>query len=648
MSTLGNRDDSTIALHVCMPVLRIIGLLVLSLSVKRSCLFVHYDILPRYLRGVSRIFRIPQEKIVSILSALTGMSIQKIKHGDEVSGYRDLHLKAQEMTSTIIEKLIPFLENSKWILQMEKLVGKKPSIAYVVKQIANYEIFPQIVPLFSCYLSLEEKSNYIAVWDYCWPKEWFDIVKNNLKDIKFEFFKWPKWYLSISNFIFGLSLLPRFLIGGLFYLLKRGISIKKIDKKSYKIITEFIDPERLNRAPYDVDYWVDGVTVIAKDILFFLTRKQKERLIRNGYDIKSIFNNVRAKGYEIVQLDDFSYPLEIMKKWWVLTLSLLRDINNIENQLLGKIFLEAWSEYMNFLPIFAHCHFDNLIYLTFPNGRTDLRFNSGIITGLCRNYGIRSVGCQTRAVHSKNYEYGFDCFDLYLAWGKVWYDMLGEGMRFVDRVVIVGCIYLDNLQPIYSENKNKSQNTSFPRQLNVCIFPSDIDLSGKHHYTLNYALSFMKNCAKLAIAHRDINFVIKSKEPEYTKIIMSDKEFMSLYQETKDNFNFFDRSRHEYSDLLFSSDIIIAVGFTTPGTEGLLFGKRTIYYNELKYGGQAFNQLPDLIAGNLQELGKLFDKALCDHNKYTEIISSSLNGLDPFRDGQALGRINKILVEGIK
>jgi hypothetical protein len=643
-----NKYDPTTAHHVCMPVLSVMGLLMFFLRAKRSCTFLHYDILPRYLRGVSRILRVPKEKIVSILSTLTGMPIHKIKHGDEVPGYRDLHLKTQETTSTIVEHLIPLLESSKWILLLEKLIGKKPAMAYTLKQVANYQIFPQLVPLFSCYLSLEEKGNYIAVWDYLWPEEWFDVVKNNLKNIQFEFFKWPKWYLSVSNFLFGLSLLPRLFIRGLFYLLKRGFSIKKIEKKHYKIITEFIDPERLNNTPYDADYWVDGKTVNSKDILFFITESQKSRLIRDGYQIKSLLDNVRAKGYEIEQLDDFSYPLTMIKKCWVLALTLLKDIGNVENQLIGNIFLKAWSEYLNFFPIFAYCHSENFIYLTFPNGRTDLRFNSGIVTGLCRNYGIRSVGCQTRAVHSKNYEYSFDCFDLYLAWGKVWYEMLGDGMRFVDEFFIVGCIYLDNLLPVYSENRNKSENRSYAEQLNVCIFPSDINPSGKHHYTLNYALSFMKNCAKLAIAHRDVNFVVKSKEPEYTKIVMSDREFMNLYQQTKNNFNFFDRARHEYSDLLFSSDIVIAVGFTTPGTEALLLGKRVIYYNELKWGGQAFNQIPDLIAGNFEALEKLFEKALYNYNKNTDVISSSLNELDPFRDGQALGRINKILVEGIE
>jgi hypothetical protein len=142
--------------------------------------------------------------------------------------------------------------------------------------------------------------------------------------------------------------------------------------------------------------------------------------------------------------------------------------------------------------------------------------------------------------------------------------------------------------------------------------------------------------------------VIKSKEPKYTEIVMSDREFKELYLQAQNNFKFSDRVRHEYSDLLSSSDIVIAMGFTTPGAEGLLLSKRVIYYNELKYGGQAYNKIPDLIARNNDELSTLFEKSLYDYNKYADVISDSLNGLDPFRDAQALRRISKIIIEGVK
>ena len=78
--------------HICMPVLFIIALLVLRVSKREGRLIIYYDILPRYLRGVTRIFHIPLEKFVSVLSIITGLPIQKIKHGDDVPDYPHLHL----------------------------------------------------------------------------------------------------------------------------------------------------------------------------------------------------------------------------------------------------------------------------------------------------------------------------------------------------------------------------------------------------------------------------------------------------------------------------------------------------------------------------------------------------------------------------
>lgn len=626
--------------HICLPVLFLTGLSLLFFRYGKDRVILHYDLLPRYLRGMRLIFKIPEEKIVSVLTALTGMHIEKIKHGDEVDGYRDLHIKTQETTSAIAEQLISILEASKWIIQMEELIGRKPAIAYSVKQIANNQIFPQILPIIACYLGLEERTYYTAVLDHRWPEDWLNIIKNQMNDIEVEFLKWPKWYVFGSKLFFALSFLVEYFIISLAYLMKRGIALKRIVSKHYKIITEFIDPEKFNNnTPYDADYWIDGKTAKKEDIFFFLSGKQRSVLTRNGYSIQDVLENLRSNGYKIKDLDDFCYPVNIVKKIPFPVLSLLRCVTHTDTMLAGNIFLNAWSEYMNFFPLFAHCHADNFIYLTFPNGRTGLRYNSGIVTGLCRIWNIRSVGCQTRAVHSKNYEYSFDCFDVYLAWGKIWHEMLEEGMRFIDKVVIVGCIYLDYLLPAYRENQDRQTKKICPRKLNVCIFPTDID--PKHHYTLNYALSFMKNCVRLAIAHRDLQFVVKSKEPEYTKIILNDSEFVNLYAKTKDNFIFFNRPRHDYADLLFSGDIFIAVGFTTPGLEALLLGKRTIYYNELSHGGNAYRNLSQLIASNEETLNILFEQATQDYDNYTRINSINLDTLDPFRDGNARRRIYK-------
>ena len=104
------------------------------------------------------------------------------------------------------------------------------------------------------------------------------------------------------------------------------------------------------------------------------------------------------------------------------------------------------------------------------------------------------------------------------------------------------------------------------------------------------------------------------------------------------------KSRCDYTDILVSSDIVISIGYTTPGVEALLLGKRSIYYEELGCGGQAFRHLPDFIAGNADELACLFDKALRDYANYADVNSKGIDGLDPYRDGKALKRMLRVLV----
>ncbi|MFH2011569.1 MAG: hypothetical protein ABIJ37_02505 [Pseudomonadota bacterium] len=635
-----NDNDLKTLTHICMPELSVVGLLIVSWSFKNSNTFFYYDIFPRYLRGIVKIFGISPKSIEAVLSWFAGITLIQVKQGDDVAGYSDFHIGAQEWVSVISEELIPLIENDHWFSILEKLLGKEPALSYAVKQIADCKIFKQLVASISCCASIGYSARCVAVWDCRWPEEWLDVIKRNALHARFDFFKWPNWCRTARNVFFVLSLIPKIIRVGL-GIFKRGISWKINDKKHYKIITEFIDPRRLNNTCYDPDCWVDGKSIHKEDIFFFITNEQKRILEGIGYKITKTLSDVRHKGYEIQLLDTLSYPPVILQEYILHAFKIMGKAFTTNNTVVADVMIKALKEYLNFYPLFYRYSADNFIYLTFPNGHSSLRHNSGIITGLCRKNGIRSVGCQTRAVHSKNYEYVFDSFDLHFAWGRVWYGMMGTTTRFIRQCTITGCIYLDYLM----QEDRKMQNASGSDRIQVCIFPGDI--SPRHHYSLGYALSFIINCARLAVDNPDIDFVIKNKEPEYTDIMLASEAFMEIYRQTKGNLRFEDRLRHEYIDLLCTSDIIIAIGFTTPGFEALMFKKRVIYYNELKYGGQAYSEIPDLIAGNYDELAVLFKNAVNDYEIYAENIAGVLKGLDPFRDGRALERINCILTGNV-
>lgn len=643
---MDNKFEPKKVVQICMPEFSFIVLLLSIFYWRKDKIVIHYNILPRYLRGISRLLNISHENIVAVLSTITRLTINKIKHGDEVPDYPYLHLKTMEMVTTITDELLPEVKKKLWTKWLEKLLGERASLAYTAKYLSQYQLFTYIMPTVACYRSTNTPDNFIVVWNAEWPSEWNNLIYRNLAWIKFEFFKWPLGYLFLQNLFIKIVILIKLLAIIFSYIIRKGITFKTISKEHFKIITEFIDPKRLNSTAYDADYWVDGLNVTKNDILFFLTNKQKRILTKDGYTVTDIKKLFQEKGYKLTILDDLPYSLSALSFLFSSYFGIMKNIFALNSPFLSQTFFMAWTEYLEFAPLFLHFSSNNFIYLTFPNGHASVRYDDAVITGLCRKHGVKSVGCQTRIIYANNFEYCFDCFDIYLSWGMSWNQISGEMILFIDKVIIVGCIYLDYLLHNYRKYLNTNEIPEQKKSLTVSIFPSDI--SDDHHYTKNYTKSLLMNCIKLAGAFPNITFRVKSKDPSYTNTMLNDKVFYKAYSAVKNNFSFVDHSRYDYAEILFSSDIVIAIGFTTPGFEGLMLNKRAIYYSELKCGGQVFKHLPFFVATNLNELTALFNRALNDYNIYSKANSTSLDKLDPFRDGQALKRINYFLFDGIK
>ncbi len=627
--------------HICLPVLSVLALLIVSFSREKRGAVIHYGILPRYLRGFCRLFKIQTGTIVSVLSACFCLKIREIKYGDDISDLPHLHLSIMEKVTTITGELLAEIQADPGVRGLAALIGEKPALAYTAKYLAGQELFPQILPLVACYANLKPPGNYLVVWGQQWPLSWQRLIQRHLEWISFDFFQWPLWLLLMRRVLAKINFVLKLPAITIASILEHGIVLKTIPKKSFKMITEFIDPGRLNGTAYDADYWIDGEKVRKDEVLFFLTKNQKKFLNGAGYTVENIFKLFNDKNYQLVQLEKLSFPYTLLKSLFFHYLTLLNIILS-NNHLSCYVVAKAWSDYLAYAPLFQHYFSKNLIYLTFPNGHTGVRSDEAILTGLCRKHGLRSVGCQTRTIYAKKFEDFFDCYDLYFSWGPAWHEMLPGRMDFVEKIIEVGCIYLDYLIPYSKKYFKANPYKDHKRKITVSIFPSDI--SYNHHHTKKYVTSFLTNCARLAQAYPDVDFLVKNKDPENIEIIMADNEFRQLYSSVRDNFTFISRLRHDYAEVMAKADLIIAIAFTTPGIEGLLMGKPSIYFSDLKCGGQAFASIPDLVAHNFNELEKLFTKIVIDGELNPYVFSSNVKMVDPFTDGQALTRINDILV----
>lgn len=600
---------------------------------------MYYDILPRYLRGMRRLSGIGEETLVGAITRVFRLAIHRISHGDAVPRYPDLHLEAMQRTSRIADQLQDFLRDDPWVQKLGELLGRQPSLAYAVKQTAHEDIFGQLLALFACYYGLAEKTGMTIAWNPSWPEEWYAPIKAEMADLPVAFFAWPRWYCRLYSLLAKIWTILAVAGQTLVMVLDRGVGRRR-EPQDYQVITEFIDPTRLNRSAYDADYWLDGDRLKPQDILFFLTRSQRRQLQRDGYALAELKNLFRTKGYHLAVLDELPYSWPLLGKLASLYLRALASLFR-GSPAGAAIFSAGWAEFLDFSPLFEHYRAKDCIYLTFPNGHTGFRLNDAVVTGLCRGYGIRSVGCQTRTIYTTKYEDCFDCFDLYLGWGPAWHEAFPRRRQFIKEIATVGCIYLDTLLPQILPVDTPGADGSAKNGLMVSIFPSD--MSPKHHYTAGYAKRFLRGCLKLAARHPEVHFLVKLKDRKYLPELLQDQEFSTYYHEVKDNFEFVEAERYDYSQVMRLSDIVIAIGFTTPGSEGLLLGKRAMYYSELSCGGQAFRHLPGLVAADEQGLQSLFEQALKDYPQYGTDCTDQIALLDPFRDGQARRRILDLL-----
>jgi len=624
-----------------MPELSVVALTLLGARYGQRRCIVRYDRIPRHLRGLIRGFRCDRESAIRLLRFLFCSDIREIMHGDSVPGYGDAHLRSQEEAADAVEALLSLIRKDPWVQLMVRFYGEEPALSYAAKHLADKVLFPNFLAanVLAC---SDSRTGVLHMWNPALPDDWIPTAAAACAGMSGEVFSWPPWIRS--GFCFAHAARAAAVL--LFWLvrdsLRRLWHIPIAPVKRYKVITELVDPVKLGGGSHDADFFVDGDRVRPQDVLLFVTDEQAGKLSSLGYDVPEVLAGLRnIRGYGVFRTADFPCSGGIARRLLQIMSCAFAGLWAGGNTALCGIFVHAWREWAEFAPMFESCPADVLLYATFPNGRTGIRFNSGLLTSLCREHSVRSVHYQTRATHSKNYEYKFDCSDLHIAWGDKWHRMLGRGMMFHKRIATAGCIYLPGLLEVKNRTSVEPETDGDNRGMLVCVFPSDVNLDGRHHYTREYSVRFMCHCARLAILWPDVRFVVKCKEPAYADEVMADAGFAGLYGEVPGNLSFFKAPRHDYAELLASSDIVLAVGFTTPGTEALLLGKRVIFYNELQCGGQAFEGVPDLTAADFERFSELFQRGVNDVGTGPVWSRDILCWLDPYRDGGVIRRIHE-------
>lgn len=614
---------------ICMPQLSCGALLFLALQGDLRGVF--YQTLPEHLSLLCRLTGCSELKLVGILCVLFRTQIRKLPGEGEVPDYPRINLRAMEMVVPAAKALQREIEADPWMTALSNLIGKEPATAFFLQNAAHYAIWGNLLAMAVCARLTSGQSPTMAVWSPLWPSHWEQSLGPALEG-RFVLYRWPRWYVRFWAVISrvwtwgaALAMLARDVV-------KRGISGKAgAALQRFRMVTEFIEPRRLQGGAYDADYWVNGSRIRPDECLFLVTQEQMNHLARLGTSVHEIRECILRKGYSVAFLAELRWSRRALRAFFGSIAQSFKRGSCWETPC-GSLFLRGWRRALEFAPFFDHYTADNFIYLKFPNGNTSWRRDTGIITGLCRRHGIRSVGCQTRVVYSDHYEFAFDCYDLYFSWGPAWERAVAQSARFLGRIEVVGCICLDDLLPAL--HRRQAARRRSDERFRVTVFTGDIAGS---HYTLNYAVSFLGACCRVAQANPEAFFQVKCKDPDHVGVFLAHHELGAQLKGTA-NLELIGQGRYDYADLLFDADLVIAIGFTTPGAEAFLLNKPTIYYSEL-HAENAFKEIPGLVVESDAELLMRFAEcyqAWKDHRVYEAARTSPL---DPYGDGLALDRI---------
>lgn len=606
---------------VCMAEFSLLGFLRARLAHSKT-VRVEYGTLPRYLRGLARALRVTESSIPTALGSVCCLPVSRIQHGDSVRGYPALNFEAMEDVVPLTTALEQDLRSSPWVRCSGQLIGSDEAVALSLQVIAHRWLWPQLLHIRTCAAQRRAGEAIEVLLPPTIPLRWMVPIETSIAPVRWKV--WPAWWCRLVSIGNAVSVIGRTVVSLFGIALAGAVRKRGRVADGIRLMTELVDPDRLNGTAHDNDFWVDGRQLKANQFALFVSSRQ-ERMFRSwGYHRQDVQAVVSAKGYCVVWCRGLRMPSAGIGRMAMALIHSLRGVVSIGVPE-STVFLAAWRGHAELAPLLVPGRTEACLYLKFSYGRSDWRQDSAIVTGLCRLAGIRSAGCQTRVVYGNHYEFAFDCYDVMCRWGNGWYSGLSSALNSVRTWADVGCFTVDRLaRPATSDRMTTTPDG--PRE--TVIFTSDV---GGEHNTLSYNLGLLHACCELAEEHPNDRFRIKPKEPDHTGTFLAQRDLAALLARLP-NIEFVSQARHDYARLMARADRVIALGFTTPGAEGLMLGRPSFYYSELGRAGGVFRSIPGVIVASASELARAYRQA----DKPSE---QSLSLLDPYRDGRARDRI---------
>lgn len=609
---------------VCVQRVGFLTLLVLRVVSGRPSV-VLYDTWPRYGKALVKWFRVPEPWLETLLSLAVGSRVRRAAPPSASRGSPALNVEGMKVVTRMMLGLSPLIERDGWVKALSQGIGEEPAVAYFHRRFPWHDVWPQVLCV-TLSLSALEGTKPLAVWNPHWPESWERVAETSLREaFGVDLFVWPLWYRRVARASSNAYWAGRVAFSAC---LLAFIRRRRGSRTVVPVAIEMIESGRLGGGPFDTNYVEDGRLIRREDVVYFFTKEQSRTLRKSGIDPSAELSTARRAGFNVADLRRAPLDAESRATLRRLATTILARRRMRGAGCLGFTYCRAWNDVRSWLGLFSAYRPANVLHTQNPNGCAGGRFDSAVLTGLCRMLGMRSVGYQNRTTYDTVCEDCFDCYDSYLAWGERWRTILGAGNRFTGQLVPVGCI--DN------EGRPATSSLSNAPAHVVTIFTTELEGNLFAHLGV---IELLRACVQLARDNPSCRFRVKMKDPHHVDTVLADSEMRSAFESVARNVEFLRLKRHNVASAIAESDIVVASAWTTPGSDALLMEKRVLFFNSMGGGGAPFEELPDMIASSPGDLSHLFRIALNDYATYSQRHAAALSKLDPFRDGRPRERI---------
>ncbi len=543
----------------------------------------------------------------SLFFKIFGLKIYPVPHADQIQNYHSLQLTAENETRLLLSRYYSDVEFST-LKEFRHFGFDKDSESSLTLQQEGLNLYC-IIENVKVLQSIGFNSISIELSKGAYSKGLREILSK-------------KYTIFIHDARYSFS----FITGGLVSIFLFFIALKDFVSNIIRHIrTTFLTkPSDVIRKPILAVEFVDP-------LLFSGSITEPNYLTEHGYDERSVYFYARSKQFKelwkgdvkkerismFVDLTKLPFGIGCLKIQTKIFIDLIKNITtgSISISKLSRIvtLLETYKDLVSlfsFLPVSAH------MYNIIPNGRVTTRFDSGLVTGVCRQFGIRSYSYQSRVMYRHNLYYHFNVFDIYFFWGAAWLEEY-KNDQFINKYQIIGN---PNKLDVAQETE-VNENLLEEQFLSVAIFTSDINDKIAFHYTHDYTEKFLKACF-IAIGKvqetsgKSFKVCIKLKEERHKNWFDNHTALNELVRRHNISLTVDHNKKYDTRDLISSSNSVISIGFTTPGFDALCLKKNSIYFTPYRgVYNSIFDKTPSLVANTVEDLVRFLSKGF-DHNAF--------------------------------